>query len=92
MELDHLEGEGLCPIIGWTPKGDGQIELPKWQGLLSRHDTVKRRSGRPDARLVDAHGVERLGVQDVEAATPIHRYLGEALHTDDWVDHERDIS
>jgi len=23
MEPDHLEGEGLRPIIGWIPKGDG---------------------------------------------------------------------
>ena len=23
MKPDHLEGEGLCPKIGWIPKGDG---------------------------------------------------------------------
>ena len=28
MEPNHFEGEGLCPIVGWTPKGDGQIDLP----------------------------------------------------------------
>ena len=37
-EPDYLEGEGLCPIVGRIPKGDGQIDLPKWHGLLSRHD------------------------------------------------------
>ena len=29
MEPDHLEGEGLRPIIGRIPKGDRQIDLPK---------------------------------------------------------------
>ena len=40
-------------------------------------------------RSVDAHLVERLGIHDVEAAAPIHQYLGEPLHADDRVDHER---
>ena len=89
MEPDHLEGEGLHPIIGRIPKGDGQIDLSKWHDLLSRHDAVERHSGRSNARSVDAHGVEHLGVHDVEAATSIHHYLGEALCADDRVDHER---
>ena len=49
MELDHLEGKGLYPLIGWIPEGDGKIDLPKWHGLLSRHDAVERRPGWPDA-------------------------------------------
>ena len=49
MEPDHLEGKGLRPIIGRIPKGDRQIDLPKWHGLLSRHDAVERRSGRSNA-------------------------------------------
>ena len=53
MEPDHLEGKGLHPIIGWIPEGDGQIDLPEWHGLLSRHDAVERRPGRPArARLM----------------------------------------
>ena len=69
-KLDHLEGEGFCPIIGWIPKGDGQIDLSMWHGLLSRHDAVERRPGRPDARSADAHGVERFSVHDVEPLSP----------------------
>ena len=88
-EPDHLEGKGLHPIIGRVPEGDGQIDLPKWHGLLSRHDTVERHPGRPDARSVNAHGVERLGVHDVEAAASIHQYLDEPLLADDRVDDER---
>ena len=89
MEPDHLKGEGLHPIIGWIPKGDGQINLPKWHDLLSRYDVVERRLGRLDAHSVDAHGVERFSIHDVEVAASIHQHLGEPLHADDGVDHER---
>ena len=89
MEPDHLEGKGLRPISSWIPKGNRQIDLPKWHGLLSRHDVVERRSSRLDARSVDAHGIECFVVHDVEAAASIHQYLGEPLHADDWVDHEQ---
>ena len=40
-------------------------------------------------RLVDAHGIEHFSVHDVEAAASIHQHLGELLHADDRVDHER---
>ena len=88
-ELDYLKGEGLSPIVGWIPKGDGQIDLPKWHDLLFRHDAVERRIGRSDVRSVDAHSIERLDVHDIEAAASIHQYLGEPLHADDRVNHER---
>ena len=58
-EPNHLEGEGFSPIIELIPEGNGQIDLPKWHGLLPGHDAVERRSDRSDARSVDAHGVER---------------------------------
>ena len=88
-EPNHLEGEGLSPIIELIPKGNAQIDLPEWHGLLPEHDAVERRSGRPDARSVDAHGVERFSVHDVEAAASIHQHLGEVLLADDGVDDER---
>ena len=87
-EPNHLEGEGFSPIIELIPEGHGQIDLPKWHGLLPRHDVMERRSGWAEACLVDAHLIEHLGVHDVEAAASIHQYLGELLHADDWVDHE----
>ena len=89
MEPNHLEGKGLRPIIGRIPEGDGQIDLPKWHDLLSRHDAVERRPGWPDARSVDAHGIERFSIHDVEAAASILQHLGEPLRADDRVDHER---
>jgi hypothetical protein len=72
MESYHLEGEGLRPIVGQIPEGDGQVDLPEWFGLFPRHDAVERCSGRSDARLVDAHGIKRLDVHDVEATASIH--------------------
>ena len=71
-EPNHHEGEGFGPVIEQIPEGNGQIDLPKWHGLLSRHDAMERCSGWPDTRSVDAHSVERLGVHDVEAAASIH--------------------
>ena len=50
---------------------------------------MERCPGRPDARSVDAHSVERLGIHDVEAAASIYQHLGEPLRADDWVNHER---
>ena len=88
-EPDHLEGDGFHPIIGWTPEGNGQIDLPKWHGLLSRHDAMERCSGWEDTCPVDAHFVERLGIHDVEAAASIHQYFGEPLCADDRVNHEQ---
>ena len=35
MEPNHFEGEGLRPIVGRTPEGDGQIGVPKWHGESS---------------------------------------------------------
>ena len=48
-EPNHLEGEGLSPVIKLIPKGDGQIDLPEWHGLLPGHDAVERRSGWAEA-------------------------------------------
>ena len=89
MEPDHLKGECLHPVVGWIPKGDGQVDLPKWYGLFPQHDAVERHPGRLDARSVNAHGVERFSVHDVETATSIHQYLGEPLCANDQVDHKR---
>ena len=89
MESDHLEGNGLRPVIGRIPEGDGQIDLPERRGLLSTHDAVERHPGWPDARPVDAHGIERLSVHDVEAVASIHQHLSEPFCADDRVDQER---
>ena len=89
MEPDHLEGKGLRPIIGRISEGDGQIDLPEWHGVLSRHDAVETCLGRPNAQSIDAHGVERFCVHDVEATASIHQHLGEVLLVDNGVNDEQ---
>ena len=88
-EPNHLESEGLSPIIELIPEGDGQIDLPQCHGLLPGHDAVERCSSWAEACPIDTHLVERLGVHDVEAVASIHEYFGESLWADDWVDHKR---
>ena len=88
-EPDHLEGEGLSPVIELIPEGDGQIDLSQWHGLLLGHDAMERRSGWAEACLVDAHLIEHLGVHDVEAAASVHQYFGEPLWAIDRVDDKR---
>ena len=83
MEPNHLEGEGLHPIVGWIPKCDGQVDLPEWHVLLSRYNVMERCLGWSDVRSVDAHGVERFNVHDVEATASIHQHLGGPLHAND---------
>ena len=89
METDHLEGKCLRPIIGRIPEGDGQIDLPKWHDLFSKHDAMERCLGRLDSHSVDAHGVKHFSIHDIEAAASIHQHLGEPFCADDWVNHER---
>ena len=42
-----------------------------------------------ELRSRDAHGVEGVDVENVEAAASIHQHLGEALLVDNGVDYER---
>ena len=42
-----------------------------------------------ELRLGDAHGVEGVAVQNVEATASVHQHLGEALLLDDGVNDER---
>ena len=85
----HVKGEDFSPVIRPIPKSDGQIDLLEWYGLFARYDAMERRSDGAEVCPVDTHLVECFGVHDVEAVAPIHQYLGEALHTNDRVDHER---
>ena len=50
---------------------------------------MEGRARQAEFRLGDAHGVEGVDVEDVEAAASIHQHLGEALLVDDGVNDER---
>ena len=73
-------------------KRDGQVDLPKWVRLRSWDHTVEGRARRAELRLGDAHGIEGVDVEDIEAAASVHQHLGEALLADNGVDDERVVT
>ena len=50
---------------------------------------MEGRARRSKFRPGDAHGVEGVDVEDVEAAASVHQHLGEALLVDNGVNDER---
>jgi hypothetical protein len=40
-EVNNLKCEGLDAKAGMGVKSDGQVDLPRWDHLLSRHDHVE---------------------------------------------------
>ena len=54
--------------VGLFAKHDGQIDLPEWVCLRSRDHPVEGRTRMAEFRPGDAHGVEGVDVEDVEAA------------------------
>ena len=47
---------------------------------------------RAELRLGDAHGVEGVDIENVEAAASVHQHLGEALLVGDGVNDERVVT
>ena len=82
--MDDLRAE-----VGSVAKRDGQVDLPEWVCLRSWDHPMEGRACQAELQLGDAHGVEGVDVEDVEATASIHQHLGEALLVDDWVDDER---
>jgi hypothetical protein len=91
-ELDHLEREGFLSEVGGSSEADEQIKLSKGQNALPGDDHVKGRRTGPDHGQIDLQEPEGLGVDDVEAAAPVHEDLGEPGVADDGVDDERVLS
>jgi hypothetical protein len=88
-EPDYLEREGFLSEVGGSSEADGQIELSKGQDALPGDDPVKGRRTSPDRGQIDTQEPEGLGVDDVEAAAPVHEDLGEPSLADDRIDNER---
>jgi hypothetical protein len=61
VNIDHLAGEGLHPIVGRIPEHHGQVDLPE-------RYAIERCPGQPNARPIDAHVIQGLRVHDVEPA------------------------
>jgi hypothetical protein len=91
-EPDLLEREGFLSEVGGSSEADGQIELSKGKDTLPGDDPVKGRRTSPDRGQIDPQEPEGLGVDDVEAAAPVHEDLGEPGVADDGVDDERVLS
>ena len=89
LESPPLEGEDLQVEVGSVAKYDGQVDLPKWVCLHPRDHAMEGRAHWAELRSGDAHGVEDVDVENVEAAAFVHQHLGEALLADDGVDDER---
>ena len=88
-EPDHLECEGLPSEVEGCPEADGNVESSEGLDALPGNDPVEGRSACSDGGQIDAQEPEGLGVDDVEAAAPIHQDLGEPDIADNGVDDER---
>ena len=91
QEIYHLEGKDIRAEVGSVTKHDGQVDLPEWVCLRSQ-DTVEGRAHWSELQPGDAHGVEGVDIEDVEASLSIHQHLGEALLADNGVDDERIVT
>jgi hypothetical protein len=87
-EPHHLKSEGLLPEVGGIPKSDGQIDLPEGHDLLPWHDTVEGCGSLAEPGSANPHGVEGLGIHDVEVVAPIHQHLGEPCVADDEINNK----
>ena len=72
--LTNVTGRSICPSRYACAPG-----ITPWKG-----EPAGRSSDRGDA-----HGVEGVDVEDVEATASVHQHLGKALLADDGVDDER---
>ena len=49
---------------------------------------MEGRARQAEVQSEDAHGVEGVDIEDVEAATSVHQHLGEVLLADDGINDE----
>jgi hypothetical protein len=88
-ESDHFESEGLLSEVGRSAKADRQIDPADRFCPFPWHNSVEA----PDAGLetcpLDPQEVKGLSVDDVEAASAVHEYLGEARVGDDGINNKR---
>ena len=73
----HLEGKDLRAEVGSVTKHDGQVDLPERVCLRSQDHPMEGRARQVELRLGDAHGIEGVDVENVEAATSVHQHLRE---------------
>jgi hypothetical protein len=88
-EPDHLERQGLPSEVGGCSKADGKVESSEGLDALPGNDPMEGRSACSDGGQINTQEPEGLGLDDVEAAAPVHKDLGEPDVADDGVDDKR---
>jgi hypothetical protein len=86
---NHLESECLLLEVGGDSKIDGQVDPPDGLCSFSRHDSMEAPDAGSKVGPLDPQKVEGLGIDDVEAAAPVHEYFSEARVGDDGINDER---
>lgn len=76
-------------MVSTTLERDGQLDLPKGYGLDPVYDPMEWGARWPYCCSRQAHGVVCLSVKEVEAASAIHKHLGQALLANNRVDDKR---
>jgi hypothetical protein len=89
MKTNHLESECLLPKVDGGSEADGQVDPPDGLWSFSWHDSMEAPDTRSEVGPLDPQKVESLGIDDVEAAAPVHEYFSEARVGDDGIDDER---
>jgi hypothetical protein len=74
-EPHHLKGEHLLAVITWSAEPSGQVDLPEGLDALAQRDAMERRRAGPQLVQPDPQQVQRVHVEDVEAAASVHQDL-----------------
>jgi hypothetical protein len=88
-ESDHFESEGLLSEVGRSAKADRQINLADRFYPFPWHNSMEAPDAGLEACPLDPQEVEGLSIDDVEAASAIHEYLGEVRVGDDGINNKR---
>lgn len=88
-EVDHLEVMELLLEVGRILECDGELNAPKMDDLDPMNDPKEGGPTGVEALPWDPHVIQRVGIEDIKATSPIHWRLHEAGPSDDGADNER---
>lgn len=73
--VDHLEVKELLLEVGWIPECNEELGASKRDGLDLGNDPEEGSSSRVEVLLWDSHSIQRVGIEDIEAAPLVHQHL-----------------
>jgi hypothetical protein len=88
VKTNHLKSECLLPEVGGGSEADGQVDPLDGLCSFSRHDSMEAPDAGSEVGPLDPQKVKGLGIDDVEAAAPVHEYISEARVGNDGIDDE----